>query len=215
MASGSRPRGAAFDLDLKSETFGVMMNVVMEWQCDEELPESDVMNGWVPSEWEPAWKPKWLLLNLAELIEESQDFSIRPNPRYGEGSHRRSIITAEYKRLGATARPRALLFHARASSARPAPASLACASAALPDTGPAPLPVRRAVLCRVHRALRPRRARLRVRALLRQHAHRARRAHQHQGELSTRRATTRTFHLPSHHPHSRQVRLLHLASRRR
>ena len=90
-----------FGLDIAKETFGAMLQIVMRWESDNPLPESDLGVGcdWVPADWQPLWVPDWLIRNVAEVIDSSDRFAICHNPEHGTGRHRRHLIVAEHKRL--------------------------------------------------------------------------------------------------------------------
>ena len=91
-----------FDLRMQEETFGCSLHVIMRWQTDDSGPDRDDSGmgmGWTPTDWEPAWKPLYFVRNMCEEIEARTFFKHAPNPNFGQGRHRKYIVTMEAKKL--------------------------------------------------------------------------------------------------------------------
>jgi len=85
-----------FDLDNVKQMFGCSLHILMEWESDEDIPSSMLGPAAAGYEWEPKWRPRFIIKNLMETISQSTLFTIRRGPDQREN---KCIVCAEMKYL--------------------------------------------------------------------------------------------------------------------
>ena len=88
-----------FDLDNVKQMFGCNLHLIMAWPSDEEVPQEMLTPASAGYEWQPKWKPRFIVKNVMELINVTSMYTIKPNPDAGVLGEKPSIVTSEMRML--------------------------------------------------------------------------------------------------------------------
>ena len=71
-----------FELDNVKQQFGCNLHILMSWPTDEEeIPAEMARPAAAGRQWEPAWKPRFIIKNVMEFLNSSELYTIERNPK--------------------------------------------------------------------------------------------------------------------------------------
>ena len=88
-----------FGLDNAQRTFGCELLVTLSWASDDEQPVDMFGPAAAGFDWEPRWKPRFVIKNVVETLQERRVYIIRQNENAHLPGEKRSIVTLEARLL--------------------------------------------------------------------------------------------------------------------